>query len=109
MSKPLLPVAELARKTIAERLTRDEGGRLRFVTTTTAMPERVARLRSIGIPISEIRDQYPELTAIDVKIARIAVLLVDEELLLRVDELEGDAHRELVKRLHELAALHAAQ
>ncbi|MGV3619397.1 MAG: hypothetical protein ACO1OB_01195 [Archangium sp.] len=100
----LIALAKLARKTMAERLTRDEGGQLRFVTRTVALPERIAVLRSTGIPTADIIAQYPELTAIDVKIARIASM-TDELGLLHVDGLSAD----VVARLHELAALYENQ
>lgn len=109
MTNGLAQLAELARRTMEQRLTRTETGELRFTTPTTALPARVAVLRSTGIPTTDIVAQYPELTAVDVKIARIASLLVDDTLLLNVERLETEGHVELVQRLHELAALVAAQ
>lgn len=103
-------LAQLARETLAQRLVHDSAGDWCFVTKTTAKPARIAALRATGMPTAEITAQYPELSAVDVKAARISSYLHAANPLASVERLDQPEHAELRQRLVELAALlHAGQ
>lgn len=105
MSHSLSELAALTRVTISERLRLGPDGQWQFTTPTGGQPARIATLRNSGVTTREVLEQYPELTAVDVKVARIVSYLTTPSFPAVAELLHNDEHRELVMRLNELAAL----
>lgn len=106
MSHSLAELALLAQRTVKERLQQNEAGEWRFRHVHSgALPSRIASLRKTGLSTNEIIAEFTELTAVDVKAARISSYLQPVDLLERLDLLALPEHAELVTRLHELASI----